>query len=302
MPLLSGARKPKLGAAMAQSGPSVESHRPDRGTDVVVIGSLNVDLVTRVEHYARPGETVLGSSVRRLAGGKGANQALGATRAGARTRLIGCVGNDAEGAALVHGLALRCVDVSRVRRTDAEPTGTALIAVDGTGESTIVVAAGANSEVSVADVDLDGAAVVLLQLEIPVSVVSAAVHRASAKGVRIVLNVSPFAELPDDVIAAADPVIANEHEREALRRQPRSLITTLGAKGARWETASGEVIEVAAPEVQKVVDATGAGDSFAGTLAAALAAGCTERAALEKAVAAGSESVTGHGAQGWALS
>jgi ribokinase len=271
------------------------------GIDVVVIGSINVDLVTRVEHYARPGETVLGSSITRLAGGKGANQALAAVRAGARTRLIACVGEDADGAALVHGLALRCVDVSRVRRSQSAPTGTAVIAVDGTGESTIVVVAGANSELSVADVDLAGAAVVLLQLEIPLSVVSAAVRRAGAEGVRVVLNPSPYAELPEDVIATADPVIANEHEREALRVQPRSLVTTLGAKGARWETASGEVIEVKAPEVDTVVDATGAGDAFAGTLAAALAAGRSEWAALEAAVAAGSEAVTGHGAQDWIL-
>jgi ribokinase len=288
-----------------------DSRQPDRsgsidgdtdgGIDVVVIGSLNVDLVTRVEHYARPGETVLGSSIKRLAGGKGANQALGAIRAGARTRLIGCVGTDAEGAALVHGLALRCVDVSRVRRSDTTPTGTAIVAVDGTGESTIVVAAGANGEVSVADIDLDGAAVVLLQLEIPVSVVSAAVRRAGVAGIRVVLNCSPYADLPDDVLATADPVIANEHERERLGTRPPSLVTTLGAKGARWERASGEVIEVSAPEVDRVVDATGAGDAFAGALAASLAAGKSERAALEAAVAAGSESVTAHGAQGWAL-
>ncbi len=280
---------------MAESGTAAG------GVDVVVIGSINVDLVTRVEHYARPGETVLGSSIARLAGGKGANQALAAVRAGARTRLIACVGDDLEGATLVHGLALRCVDVSRVRRTQTTPTGTAVIAVDGTGESTIVVVAGANAEVSVADVDLTGAGVLLLQLEIPLSVVSAAVRRARAEGVRVVLNPSPYADLPDDVIAAADPVIANEHEREAFGMRPRSLVTTLGAKGARWETASGEVIEVAAPEVGKVVDATGAGDAFAGTLAAALAAGSSERAALEAAVSAGSEAVTGHGAQGWTL-
>ena len=278
-----------------------ESDPADGGIDVVVIGSINVDLVTRVEHYARPGETVLGSSITRLAGGKGANQALAAVRAGARTRLIACVGDDAEGAALVHGLALRCVDVSRVRRTPSAPTGTAVIAVDGSGESTIVVVAGANGEVSVADVDLTGARVLLTQLEIPLSVVSSAVRRAAAEGVRVVLNPSPYADLPDDVIAAADPVIANEHEREAFAVPPRSLVTTLGAKGARWETASGEVIEVAAPEVAKVVDATGAGDAFAGTLAAALAAGHTERVALEAAIAAGSEAVTGHGAQGWSL-
>ena len=291
---------------MANSGQPGHSGSGEGGsdagrTDVVVIGSLNVDLVTRVEHYARPGETVLGSSIKRLAGGKGANQALGAVRAGARTRLIGCVGDDPEGAALVHGLALRCVDVSRVRRTDTAPTGTAIVAVDRTGESSIVVAAGANSEVNVADVDLTGAAIVLLQLEIPVSVVSAAVRRAGAEGVRVVLNCSPYAQLPDDVIAIADPVITNERERERLLTRPPSLVTTLGAKGARWETASGGVIEVEAPEVDRVVDATGAGDAFAGALAASLARGGSERAALEAAVAAGSESVTAHGAQGWAL-
>lgn len=268
---------------------------------VVVVGSLNVDLVTRVAGHPRPGETVAGDPLRRLAGGKGANQALAAVRAGASTRLLGCVGDDADGEALVHGLALRGVDVSGVRRVDSVPTGTALIAVDPQGEATIVVSAGANGEVGVADVELNGAHVLLLQLEVPSAVVSAAARRAAASGVRVVFNPSPYSASAAEVLDLADPVVVNRHEAAQLTSRPRSLVTTMGPDGARWETAGGEVLEVAAPTV-RAVDRTGAGDAFAGTLAAALAAGRSEREALEAAVSAGAEAVTAHGAQGWTIS
>jgi ribokinase len=267
---------------------------------VVVLGSLNVDLVVRVAAHPRPGETVAGRDLRRLPGGKGANQAVAAARAGARTRLIGCVGEDGEGSAYVEALASRGIDVTGVRRVRGAVTGTAVITVEDSGESTIVVVPGANAAVTVEDVDLAGADVLLVQLEVPLPVVAEAVRRAAAAGVRVVLNPSPYADLPADVVAHADPVVANALEAGRLPARPRSLLTTLGADGARWETAAGEVLTIAAPAVD-VVDATGAGDAFAGTLAAALAGGLDEHAALERAVAAGAEAVVWNGAQGWSL-
>ena len=282
---------------MASAGPH-QHVATGKGGCVVVIGSVNLDLVTGVPAHPRPGQTVPGTALRRLAGGKGANQALAAVRAGARTRLVGCVGADPEGEALLHGLALRGVEVTAVRRVADLPTGCALIAVDGAGESTIIVSRGANGDVGVADIDLHDARVLLLQLEVPAAVVSAAAWRAAALGLRVVFNPSPYVDPPDEALLVADPVVVNEHEAAQLVVRPRSLVTTLGPAGARWETASGEVLEVPAPVVQ-AVDRTGAGDAFTGTLAAALAAGRSEREALEAAVAAGAEAVTVHGAQGW---
>ena len=266
---------------------------------VLVVGSLNVDLVAAVRAHPRPGETVLSTGLRRFPGGKGANQAVAAAAAGAAVRLVGCVGADPDGAAYLDGLAARGVDVTGVRRVAGAPTGTALITVDAQGESAIVVVPGANASLAPGDVDLRDADVVLLQLEVPLPVVEETVRRAAAAGARVVLNVAPYAELPPAVLDLADPVVANEHEAAALARPPRSLVTTLGPLGARWRHGGGS-LEVAAPVVE-AVDATGAGDAFAGTLAAALAAGADRHAALERAVVAGSAAVTRPGAQGWRL-
>ncbi|MGZ4632714.1 MAG: PfkB family carbohydrate kinase, partial [Actinomycetes bacterium] len=241
---------------------------------VVVVGSLNVDVVVTVPSHPRPGETVLATSLRRLPGGKGANQAVAAARAGAVVRLVGCVGDDADGADYVDRLAAQGVDTSTVRRVVGVPTGTALVTVDDAGENSIVVAPGANARVTADDVRavvLAPGDVVLVQLEVPLDVVAAAARHATAHAARLVLNLAPFAELPAAVLGAADPVVANEHEAAQLRATPGSLAVTLGARGARWQRG-GEVSEVPAPAVD-AVDTTGAGDVFAGTLAAAIAAG-----------------------------
>ena len=269
---------------------------------VVVVGSLNVDVVATVERHPQSGETVLGSSLRRMPGGKGANQAVAAAAAGATVALVGCVGDDAGGTAYVDGLRARGVDVTGVRRVTG-PTGTALVVVDHDGENTIVVIPAANAAVRVEEVqalDLGQDDVVLLQLEIPLPVVAAAIRRASEAGARVVLNLAPFAELPGDLLDACDPVVANEYEASALAHRPRSLLVTLGPRGARWEWP-GDQVEVTAPHVE-AVDTTGAGDVFAGTLAAALASGAAPRDAVTVAVAAAARSVTRPGAQGgWAL-
>jgi ribokinase len=269
---------------------------------VVVLGSLNVDLVAKVERHPQSGETVLGTSLQRLPGGKGANQAVAAAEAGATVTLVGCVGDDSDGTAYVVGLTSRGVGTAGVRRVPG-PTGTALVVVDSLGENSIVVVPGANAEVSaddVRDLDLGPDDVLLLQLEIPLPVVVAAIQRAVAAGARVVLNLAPFASLATDLLEACDPVVANEYEAAGLAQRPTSLLVTLGARGARWER-HGEVVEVVAPPVE-VVDTTGAGDMFAGTLAAALAAGAEPGEAMTAAVAAAARSVSRPGAQGgWTL-
>jgi ribokinase len=245
---------------------------------------------------------VLGTRLQRLPGGKGANQAVAAAAAGAQVVLVGCVGDDADGRSYRAGLERRGVGVDALRVVDA-PTGTALIVVDESGENSIVVVPGANATVTQDDVrrlDLHADDVLLVQLEIPLDVVAAAIRHAQAVGARVVLNVAPYADLDADLLAAADPVVANETEAAALATMPRSLVVTLGSRGARW-TADGATREVAAPVVE-AVDTTGAGDAFAGTLAARLAAGADDEVALADAVAAAAESVTTVGAQGgWTL-
>ncbi|MCA0335547.1 MAG: PfkB family carbohydrate kinase [Actinobacteria bacterium] len=268
---------------------------------VLVLGSLNVDLVTSVERHPRPGETLLGEGLSRLAGGKGANQAVAAAAAGATVAMVGCVGDDEGGTAYVSRLAGRGIDVSGVRTVAGQPTGTALIAVSDDGENTIIVVPGANAalddrEVAAVD-DLGPGDVLLLQLEVPLRVVCAAARRAAGRGARVVLNTAPYAAVPADVVALADPLVANEHESVALAESglvPGSLLVTYGANGTAWNgrTWSAQVV----PRHQ-VVDTTGAGDAFCGALAAALATGADEDTAMRKALAAGAAAVRHTGAQ-----
>ncbi|WP_371814058.1 PfkB family carbohydrate kinase [Phycicoccus sp. HDW14] len=244
---------------------------------VLVLGSLNVDLVTRVERHPRPGETVLGEGLRRLAGGKGANQAVAAAASGATVAMVGCVGDDDGGRSYRARLERLGVDVGGVRVVDGTETGHALIQVSDDGENSIVVVPGANAaldEREVAAVDALGPGdVLVLQLEVPFAVVCTAARRAAGRGARVVLNVAPWASLPPDVVALADPVVANELEMQALAEagaQPASLLVTFGANGASWDGVTAPAHPVAADEV---ADTTGAGDAFCGALAAALARG-----------------------------
>lgn len=268
---------------------------------VVVVGSLNVDLVTRVERHPKPGETVLGSGLERLAGGKGANQAVAASAAGAAVTMVGCVGSDDAGSAYVTRLSALGIDVSGVRSQPGSVTGHALITVDEAGENTIVVVAGANAAVTVEDLaileSLGRHDVVLLQLEIPPLVVAAAARRASTRGARVVLNLSPFAALPPDVVALGDPLVVNEHEALMLADSeavPASLVVTFGAAGAAWD---GDQLTGPVVETSEVLDTTGAGDAFCGALSAALVAGAGRREAIESALVAGADAVRHLGAQ-----
>ncbi len=269
---------------------------------VVIVGSANVDQVFRVTAIPAPGETVLSNGFSIALGGKGQNQAVAAARAGASTAFIGALGDDGFGASIREGLAADGIDSSGVREVDA-PTGTALIAVDDAGENTIIVEAGANAllELTAPDASAIAAAEVLvLQLEIPLATVAAAARAATAAGTRVLLNAAPIRDLPADLLADVDILVVNEHEGAHLARggAVESLapvvIMTLGAAGAvAYE--NGTEVRVPAPTVS-AVDATGAGDTFCGALAARLAEGAELGDALRFAVAAASLSVQKHGA------
>ena len=277
------------------------------GSAVVVVGSANVDQVFRVARIPAPGETVLSSGFTIAMGGKGQNQAVAAARAGAATAFIAAVGTDAFAEAMRDGLAGDGIDATLLRTIDG-PSGTALIAVDDSGENTIIVEPGANAA-------LDGltgsdreaiaaAAVLVMQLEIPLATVIEAADAAAATLTTVLLNAAPIRDLPDALIAALDILVVNEHEAAhleasrpgvALRDLVPVVVVTLGARGALLQVRGSEDVLIAAPSVT-AVDATGAGDTFCGALAAALAQGQALDAAVRFAVVAASLSVETPGA------
>lgn len=256
---------------------------------VVVFGSLDIDLVVTVPRHPKPGETLMGSDVLHLFGGKGANQAVAAAQAGAGTVFIGKVGDDEPGRSYVGQFQRFGIDTSRLGVVNEAPTGNAIIWVNDEGENMIVVAPGANRLVDESDLahldDLGPGDVLLMPLELDIEVTCKAIQVASSLGARVILNLAPFAPIPSNILELVDPVVVNEHERDLLLAHgpaPASLLVTLGEAGSQW----GD-LDVPAENVL-VVDSTGAGDSYCGTLAARLAAGdddLTAMAAASKAAA-----------------
>ena len=247
--------------------------------DVVVVGSANLDLVARTKRLPHPGETVSAHGYFEACGGKGANQAIAAARAGARTAFVGAVGRDAAGDILRSVFVTDGVDVARLATVDA-PTGRALIGVSDDAENLIIVVPGANHALSIADIDASSsiikhARVLLMQLEVPLVVVQ---HAASLAGddTIVVLNPAPAAELPDTLLAQLDVITPNEHEVELLggaesllARGVGAVVVTEGPRGARLVTAAGTTR--VPPHPVTPVDTTGAGDAFCGALSARLA-------------------------------
>ena len=285
---------------------------------VVVVGSANADFATHVERRPQAGETVMAASSDQRAGGKGANQAAAAARAGAAVWFVGAVGDDQLGRAQLDALRQVSVDVSQVLITAEAPTGAAFITVTPDGENSIVVASGANAllhaDEAVARLSaLPAPAVVLIQTEIPVPTVDAVARWCAADGVRLVLNNGPFRQLDAATLQVADPLVLNEHEARELcadatlpaaelaqtsRRVSgaRSVLVTLGSAGVQLSSADASTHVPGVP-VTQVVDTTGAGDTFVGTLAALLAAGHGLGHAADGATAAAAESVTWPGAR-----
>ncbi|KQU44401.1 ribokinase [Rhodococcus sp. Leaf278] len=256
-----------------------------------------MDLITRTPSLPDPGETVMGTSFTTTPGGKGANQAIAAAKAGSSVIFLGAVGDDEFGVTLRHTLTAAGIDDTAVR-TAAGSSGIAAITVDDHAENNIVVVGGANSTVrDLTDDDraaIAGADILLCQLEIPIDTVVAAFEYAHSRGVITMLNPSPVQVLPDALVAATDILVVNEAEEARIGHRAdevEHVVTTLGAKGARYR--GSESFEVSAPRIE-AVDTTGAGDAFAGALAASWSAG--PRAAVEWATTAGSFAATRPGA------
>ncbi|OBB69376.1 ribokinase [Mycobacterium sp. 852014-50255_SCH5639931] len=238
---------------------------------VCVVGSVNMDLSMRVDALPRPGETVLASSLTYAPGGKGGNQAVAAARAGARVQFVGAIGDDPAAGQLRAHLLDNGVGLDATAETPG-PSGTAIVVVDANAENTIVVAPGANGRLALDATAvrsvIAGCDVLLTQLEIPVRAAVAAAQQARSAGAVVIVNASPTGRDRDslaELAAAADVVIANEAEADEWPWRPSHLVTTLGARGARYIGVDGEFL-VPAPPVA-AIDTTGAGDVFAGVLA-----------------------------------
>jgi ribokinase len=286
---------------------------------VVVIGSLNMDLVTRAPRLPRGGETLIGESFATVSGGKGANQAVAAARLGAQVSMVGCVGSDAYGEELRGALLAEQIDCQAVSTVD-DFSGVALIVVDDNSQNAIVIVAGANGALTPAVIDrfdavLQAADVIICQLEVPDATVGHALKRGRELGKTVILNPAPASRpLPADWYASIDYLIPNESEASALSGLPvdslasaetaasrlislgaGKVIITLGAQGSVF--ANGKGFEHFPASKVKAVDTTAAGDTFVGGFAAALAAGKSEADAIRFGQVAAALSVTRAGAQ-----
>ncbi|MFD4421274.1 ribokinase [Agromyces sp. NPDC058484] len=287
---------------------------------VVVFGSLNVDSTSYVASFPEPGETILSHGFQVALGGKGSNQAVAAHVAGAPVDLVARIGADATGDFAIATLARFGLPTGAIARHPDAPTGVAQITVADSGENSIIVTGGANLALTPEVVDAErarivSAALVLTQGELPVATIDRLAAVADDAGVRFVLNLAPPAAVAEPTLAAADPLVVNEHEARAVGvgtdaaaasldewrehavsavgRIARSVVVTLGAAGA--VAASGEGSWTAAAPSVDAVDTTGAGDGFTGTLAAFLAEGRPLEEALRIAVAAGALAVQARG-------
>ena len=275
---------------------------------VVVLGSINMDLVVEAPALPAPGETLLGGPFRTAPGGKGANQAVAAARSGAAVRMIGRVGADAFGEQLRAGLLADGVDIEHVGTCRHDPSGVALITVSADGENTIVVAPGANYLVRMAHVDdaveaaiFTGASVLVAQLEVPMDVVMHAARLARTAGVMFVLNPSPVQPRSHELLALVDVLIVNDTELsqlgglDTLRTMVAAIVHTRGSLGLDVHDVQGSHT-ISAHNVA-VVDTTGAGDACCGALVAGLAAGLDLRSAAARGNAAGAFATSRRGAR-----
>ena len=287
---------------------------------ILVVGSINMDLVVRTPHFPEPGETVQGSSFQTSPGGKGANQAVAVARLGGRCRMIGRVGGDAFGKGLRDGLKADGIDCDCVQAVEDAPTGVAMIVVNSQGENSIVISGGANLRLTPDDIfgceeAFTGAAVLVLQLELPLPTVRAAVEVARRHGCKVILDPAPASrDLPRELYKV-DILTPNAHEAEILTstkaveermdkqvaselvaRGASAAVLKLGARGCLVAMADGHFYTVPTYDVT-VVDSTGAGDAFTGALALALARGEHMHKAAKFANAAGALACTRIGAQ-----
>lgn len=286
---------------------------------IVVVGSINMDLVGKTERMPRGGETLLGSDFRMVPGGKGANQAVAVARTGGHVKMLGRVGADIFGERLIANFQENGIDTRLVKETPEVPTGVAIILVDDTGENSIVVVPGANNSVLREDLELardvlETAKVILVQLEIPLDTVEAVIGMAKQAGVPVILDPGPARPLKPELLAQVDIITPNEHEAQVLAGEKlqgideaqkvavkllgygiKTVLLKLGGDGVIIATKE-QLEHIPAHEVE-VEDTTAAGDSFAGGLAVALAEGYCLRDAVQFANAVGALAVTKLGAQ-----
>jgi len=285
---------------------------------ICVIGSLNMDLCVGTPRVPVMGETILGGGFFTCPGGKGANQAVAAAKLGAEVTMVGCVGADAFGAQLIENLQANGVNTAHVRTVEETPTGIAVILLHN-GDNCIIVDPGANAMLTPGDIAalesvIAASDVLVLQLEIPLAAVRTAMELARAHGVRVLLNPAPAQQLPADFLAMADILTPNESECALLAGLPCDtpahveqaaqallnmgvprVLVTLGGDGVMYSNG-GEMIHKPARSV-KVVDTTGAGDSFTGALAVSLAGGADFDAAVDFALSVAGLTVARRGAQ-----
>jgi ribokinase len=282
--------------------------------DVLVIGSLNADLVVRAPRFPGPGETISGGDLLTIPGGKGANQAVAAARQGISVAMVGRVGKDNFAPFLIENLDVNNVSISHVAR-DNVASGTAIIIVDENGQNSIVLSPGANGKVTAQDVDFaPDAKILLLQFEIPMETVLHAAKRYKANGATVILNPAPASQIPDNLLASVDILVPNESElallsgmpvtdeksaeraaQEILKRGVKTVIVTLGSKGALLVTST-QVTQVDAYKVE-VADTTAAGDAFIGGFASNFLESASLLAAVRYGCACGALATTKFGAQ-----
>jgi len=282
--------------------------------DILVVGSLNMDLVVRAPRFPAPGETISGEDLAIIPGGKGANQAVAAARLGAAVSMLGRVGSDVFGQSLLDNLTKNKVNTSRVRR-DTAATGTATIIVDAHGQNSIVLSPGANGKVSPDDVaDLPDAKILILQFEIPSETVLRAAQQAREKGMRVIVNPAPARTMDKALLESVDILVPNESElslltgetvtdiasaeaaaRILMKQGSGMVVVTLGARGSLAVTKNERFV-VPSFSVE-VVDTTAAGDAFIGGLAVSLVENKLLEKALTYANACGALATTKFGAQ-----
>ncbi|MEE9599388.1 MAG: ribokinase [Anaerolineales bacterium] len=287
---------------------------------IVIVGSLNMDLVVRVPHMPEPGETVLGVDFQQIPGGKGANQAVGAARMGAKVTMIGRIGSDDFGRELTKNLSREGIDIFNVTVDENEPSGIAIITVDKQGQNSIVVASGANMALTPEDIreawqSIKNIDLVVMPLEIPLDCIEEAVRLAVQDNVKVVLNPAPAQKITNELLEKIDVLVPNENEttlltgmsiesiaeaetaaKKLLEKGSKAVVLTLGSRGALLVRNELPAEKITPFEV-KVVDTTAAGDAFV----AALSVGISDQLSLENAVyqanAAGALAVTRMGAQ-----